>query len=100
MTAPVRVIIVGAGNRGENYSDYASIHPNRMTVGVRDLVVEAVISNSPWVVSVYFQVVAIADPRKFARTKLGKKHSIREENIFEGLYKVKNILNYQPFHYN
>lgn len=45
MTAPVRVIIVGAGNRGENYSDFASIHPHRMKVGVRDLVVEAVISN-------------------------------------------------------
>lgn len=100
MTSPVRVIVVGAGNRGENYSDFASIHPDRMKVGVRDLL-EAVISNRAWVVSIYFQVVAVADPRKFARTKLGKKHSIAEENIFEGLYEIKHILNfYQPFYYN
>lgn len=37
MTSPVRVIVVGAGNRGENYSYFASVHPGRMKVGVRDL---------------------------------------------------------------
>lgn len=45
MASPVRVIVVGAGNRGENYSHFASVHPERMKVGVRDLVVEAVIIN-------------------------------------------------------
>lgn len=92
MTSPVRVIVVGAGNRGENYSNFASVHPERMKVGVRDLIVEAVISNIARVVSMHFQVVAVADPRKFARTKLGKQHSIGNENIFEGLHQIKPIL--------
>lgn len=32
MTAPVRAIVVGGGCRGEIYSQYASIHPERMKV--------------------------------------------------------------------
>lgn len=32
----------------------------------------------------YFQVVGVADPRKFAQTKLQQRHKISEENIFEG----------------
>ncbi|KAF7668628.1 hypothetical protein LDENG_00296240 [Lucifuga dentata] len=59
MTAPVRVIVVGAGGRGEIYSQYASINPERM------------------------KVVGIADPRKFARTKLQQQHKILEENVFD-----------------
>ncbi|XP_041859599.1 putative oxidoreductase YteT isoform X2 [Melanotaenia boesemani] len=59
MSSPVRVIVVGAGCRGENYSQFASVHPKRM------------------------KVVAVADPRKFARTKLKKQHKIDDENIFE-----------------
>ncbi|CAI5647084.1 unnamed protein product [Oreochromis niloticus] len=59
MTAPVLVIVVGGGCRGEIYSQYASIHPQRM------------------------KVVAVADPRKFARSKLQKQHKIEEENVFE-----------------
>lgn len=34
MPSPVDVIVVGAGNRGENYSDYAVIYPDRMRVFV------------------------------------------------------------------
>ncbi|XP_053705284.1 uncharacterized protein zgc:154075 [Synchiropus splendidus] len=59
MSPPVSVIVVGAGSRGEIYSKYASIHPERM------------------------KVVAVADPRKFARTKLQQQHNIKEENTFE-----------------
>lgn len=55
----VTVIVVGAGSRGDNYSNFASIHPDRM------------------------KVVGVADPRKFARTKLQQKHSIAPENVFE-----------------
>lgn len=32
MTSPVRVIVVGAGCRGEIYSQFASIHPDRVKV--------------------------------------------------------------------
>lgn len=32
MTSPVRVIVVGAGNRGEIYGQFASIHPERVKV--------------------------------------------------------------------
>lgn len=54
----VSVIVVGAGSRGDNYSNFASIHPDRM------------------------KVVGVADPRKFARTKLQQKHNIIPENVF------------------
>ncbi|KAF3696707.1 hypothetical protein EXN66_Car012385 [Channa argus] len=59
MTSPVSVSIVGAGSRGEIYSQFASIHPKRM------------------------KVVAVADPRKFARTKLQRQHNISDENTFD-----------------
>ncbi|XP_061592510.1 putative oxidoreductase YteT [Cololabis saira] len=59
MTSPVNVIVLGAGCRGEILSKFASIHPTRM------------------------KVVAVADPRKFARTKLQQQHKIDNENVFE-----------------
>lgn len=31
-----------------------------------------------------FQVVGVADPRKFARTKLQQQHNILAENVVEG----------------
>lgn len=34
-----------------------------------------------------FQVVGVADPRKFARTKLQRQHQIVNKNIFEGQQK-------------
>ncbi|XP_053173196.1 putative oxidoreductase YteT isoform X1 [Scomber japonicus] len=64
MTCCVRVIVVGAGSRGEIYSQFASIHPERM------------------------KVVAVADPRKFARTKLQQQHNIVDENIFEDWHSI------------
>ncbi|XP_034065222.1 uncharacterized protein zgc:154075 isoform X1 [Gymnodraco acuticeps] len=59
MTSPVRLIVVGAGCRGEIYCSFGSIHPERL------------------------KVVGVADPRKFARTKLQQQHNIVDENIFE-----------------
>ncbi|GAA6220035.1 uncharacterized protein LOC108891663 [Lates japonicus] len=64
MTKPVRVIVVGAGCRGEIYSQFASIHPDRM------------------------KVVGVADPRKFARTKLQQQHKIADENVFDDWHKL------------
>ncbi|ROL46120.1 hypothetical protein DPX16_18515 [Anabarilius grahami] len=58
MPSPVDVIVVGAGNRGENYSDYAVIYPDRM------------------------RVVGIADPRDFARKKLQARHKVADQNTF------------------
>ncbi|XP_020493850.1 putative oxidoreductase YteT [Labrus bergylta] len=58
MTSPVRVIVVGAGNRGDSYSQFASIHPERM------------------------KVVGVADPRRFARTKIQQQHKIEDGNVF------------------
>ncbi|PWA30879.1 hypothetical protein CCH79_00010600, partial [Gambusia affinis] len=59
MCSPVHVIVVGAGCRGQNYAQFASIHPKRM------------------------KVVAVADPRKFARTKMQQQHKIEDKNVFE-----------------
>ncbi|XP_051281551.1 putative oxidoreductase YteT isoform X1 [Dicentrarchus labrax] len=64
MTSPVRVIVVGAGSRGEIYSQFASVHPDRV------------------------QVVGVADPRKFARTKIQQQHKIVDENIFEDWHSI------------
>lgn len=36
-----------------------------------------------------FQVIAVADPRKFACNKLQQEHKIIDENVFEGLYHSK-----------
>ncbi|CAB1329525.1 unnamed protein product [Coregonus sp. 'balchen'] len=58
MASPVDVIVVGAGNRGETYSHFASLQPQRM------------------------QVVGVADPRKFAREKLQKQHRVANDNVF------------------
>ncbi|XP_036389759.1 uncharacterized protein zgc:154075 [Megalops cyprinoides] len=59
MASPVKVIVVGAGNRGETYAHFATLHPDRM------------------------RVVGVADPRIFARQKLQKEHHIVEENVCE-----------------
>ncbi|XP_061639705.1 putative oxidoreductase YteT isoform X1 [Phyllopteryx taeniolatus] len=59
MSPLVRVIVVGAGCRGEIYSRYAIIHPDRV------------------------QVVGVADPRKFARTKFQQLFNIADENLYE-----------------
>uniref|UniRef100_A0A3B4VD71 Zgc:154075 n=1 Tax=Seriola dumerili TaxID=41447 RepID=A0A3B4VD71_SERDU len=64
MTPPVRVIVVGAGCRGEIYSKFASVHPDRM------------------------KVVGVADPRKFARTKLQQQHKITDENTFDDWHSI------------
>uniref|UniRef100_UPI003AAC27A3 putative oxidoreductase YteT n=1 Tax=Centroberyx gerrardi TaxID=166262 RepID=UPI003AAC27A3 len=56
---PVRVIVVGAGSRGEIYSKFASVHPHRM------------------------KVVGVADPREFACKKLQQQHNIVDDNIFQ-----------------
>ncbi|XP_057685852.1 uncharacterized protein zgc:154075 isoform X1 [Corythoichthys intestinalis] len=59
MSPLVRVIVVGAGCRGEIYSRFAIVHPDRV------------------------QVVGVADPRKFARTKFQQLHNIADENLYE-----------------
>ncbi|XP_058499742.1 uncharacterized oxidoreductase YjhC isoform X3 [Solea solea] len=64
MISPVRVIVVGAGCRGEIYSKFATIHPERV------------------------QVVGVADPRKFARSKLQQQHKIVDENIFDDWHRI------------
>ncbi|XP_061831504.1 putative oxidoreductase YteT [Nerophis lumbriciformis] len=59
MSPPVRIIVVGAGCRGSIYSRYAIIHPDRV------------------------QVVGVADPSKFARTKFRQLYNIADENLCE-----------------
>nr|XP_057941249.1 uncharacterized protein zgc:154075 isoform X2 [Doryrhamphus excisus] len=59
MSPPVRIIVVGAGCRGNAYSRYAIVHPDRV------------------------QVVGVADPIKFARTKFQQLYKIAEENLCE-----------------
>ncbi|KAJ8388985.1 hypothetical protein AAFF_G00125460 [Aldrovandia affinis] len=59
MPSPVDVIVVGAGNRGQTYAQFATLHPHRM------------------------RVVGVADPRAFARQKLQEQHHIAEENVYE-----------------
>ncbi|MGQ1887310.1 Gfo/Idh/MocA family protein [Serratia marcescens] len=55
---PVRVLVVGAGARGEIYSRYALAHPDLM------------------------QVVAVAEPRDAYREPFVAQHAIAPENVF------------------
>jgi len=65
---PVRLIIVGCGNRGFTYSSYALEKPNRL------------------------QIVAVADPIQFRRENIGKLFNIDSKYIFKDW---KEILNYK-----
>lgn len=55
---PVRVLVVGAGARGEIYSRYALAHPDLM------------------------QVVAVAEPRDAYREQFVAQHAIAPGNVF------------------
>lgn len=56
---PVKLLIVGAGSRGSRYGEYALEHP--------DLA----------------QVVGVAEPREYFRTRLLEQHGIAPENAVE-----------------
>ncbi|MHA2233178.1 MAG: Gfo/Idh/MocA family protein [Candidatus Hodarchaeales archaeon] len=58
MVEPVKVIIVGAGDRGTTYAAYASEFPDRA------------------------QIVGVAEPREVYRQKLASTHQIPAENVF------------------
>ncbi|XP_072019980.1 scyllo-inositol 2-dehydrogenase (NAD(+))-like [Amphiura filiformis] len=55
----ITVIVIGAGNRGTVYSNYAVDFPERL------------------------KVVGVADPRKFRRTLIQKNHNIPDDKVFE-----------------
>lgn len=55
----ITIIIVGAGSRGQVYSSYALEFPELC------------------------QIVAIAEPRNYTRTKMGEKHGVPEERLFK-----------------
>ena len=52
-------IIVGCGNRGQNYAEYARYDPK------------------------HFRLIAIADPRTAVRQKLQKRHSIEDKYVYD-----------------
>ncbi|XP_068207227.1 putative oxidoreductase YteT isoform X1 [Palaemon carinicauda] len=56
----VTAVVVGAGNRGKNYANYALQFPD------------------------LFDVVAVAEPRKHAREYFQHNHSLKVENCFVG----------------
>ncbi|KAI8487865.1 hypothetical protein Bbelb_343130 [Branchiostoma belcheri] len=56
--APVRALIIGAGNRGEMYARFSLDNTER------------------------FQVVGVADPEPFRRQRLQQEFNIPEENVF------------------
>lgn len=59
MKYPVTLAIVGAGKRGEAYSQYAMEHPNLA------------------------KVVAVAEPRQFQREQMVKAHRIPADRVFD-----------------
>ncbi|KAF7239338.1 putative oxidoreductase YteT [Varanus komodoensis] len=59
MSRQITVLVVGAGNRGKNYSSYALSYPTRM------------------------KVVGVADPCTFARRELQEAHRIDKNNVFD-----------------
>jgi predicted dehydrogenase len=59
MSSPVEIIIVGAGDRGSEYSKYALLHPDQA------------------------KIVGVAEPRPFYRQRMAEKHQIPAENVFD-----------------
>ncbi|XP_060550182.1 uncharacterized protein LOC117659688 isoform X1 [Pantherophis guttatus] len=59
MSRKITVLVIGAGNRGKNYSSYALCYPERM------------------------KVIGVADPRALVRQKLQDAHKIPAENVFD-----------------
>ncbi|XP_058017084.1 putative oxidoreductase YteT isoform X2 [Ahaetulla prasina] len=58
MSRRITVLVIGAGNRGKNYSSYALCYPERM------------------------KVIGVADPRALVRQTLQDAHKIPAENVF------------------
>ncbi|KAF0687159.1 Aste57867_21130 [Aphanomyces stellatus] len=55
---PVRAVIIGAGQRGRNYAQYALEHPD------------------------VFQIVGVAEPREFWRSHVASKYSIDPVHVY------------------
>jgi predicted dehydrogenase len=60
-------IIVGCGNRGQNYAVYARHFPER------------------------FRLIAVADPRPVVRNKLQKLYSLEDKNVYNDWRQLANI---------
>jgi predicted dehydrogenase len=58
ITKPVEIIIVGAGDRGSEYSKYALLHPDKAII------------------------VGVAEPRDFYRQRMAVTHQIPVEKVF------------------
>jgi len=56
---PVKAIVIGAGSRGVNYSNYSLLAPEQL------------------------KIVAVAEPRRDRREQFARKFSIPQENCFE-----------------
>jgi predicted dehydrogenase len=54
---PVKIIIIGAGSRGNIYASYSAIYPEKL------------------------KVVGVAEPRDFYRNDMAKKYNVPKENV-------------------
>ncbi|XP_033095416.1 uncharacterized protein LOC117099999 [Anneissia japonica] len=63
----VTAVIVGAGNRGQIYASFAKVHPQK------------------------FKVVAVADPRKFARALIQKEYNLQNNHVFEDFQDILKL---------
>jgi predicted dehydrogenase len=57
--SPVEIIIVGAGDRGNVYAEFALAHPDKA------------------------RIVGIAEPREHYRRKMAREHNINPEMVFD-----------------
>ena len=64
---PVRLIVIGAGNRGNVYSKFALENPELL------------------------QVVAVAEPRDFSREKFMKKYDIDADKVYKNWKDITNL---------
>lgn len=58
-TPPVKLLIIGAGNRGNTYAEFAAAHPERA------------------------KIVGVAEPRDFYRKRMANEHAISEKNTYK-----------------
>ena len=55
---PIRLTVIGAGNRGAGYAEFARVYPEQA------------------------EVVGVADPREHRRAQLAARHGVPSGNIF------------------
>jgi len=86
----VKLVIIGAGQRGSNYAEYAIEHPELCQASPPPPVASPLLAWPPHICCVA-QVVALAEPREARRREMAKRHGVPDELAFESWEQFKTL---------